>query len=381
LYDKIRKTVFILPFQQGVPMPAFVAGLDLNRRFYGETVRPLLTTAFPDLQYAAALIGPGSEILGFDTEMSTDHDWGLRLFIFLRGEDIDLRDPIANLLSHQLPHTFSGWRVSWSDTPAEPRTRVMLRPVDGPIKHRVIPITLRDFARAQLGYDLTQPLQAADWLTFPSHALGEIVAGAVYYDSVGELTALRNHLAWYPHDVWLYLLASGWQRIGQEEHLMPRAGFVGDKLGSALIGSRLIRDVMNLCFLMEKQYAPYPKWFGSAFKRLNCAQELYPLLWRAQQAPTWSERSAALSQAYEILARLHNALGISKKLPETVSSFYDRPFQVIHGGQFAQALVEQIKDPEVQRMAGQRLIGNINQWSDSVDIGGLKREKLRKLYE
>lgn len=80
-------------------MPAFVAGLDLNRRFYEEVVRPLLTIAFPDLLYAAALLDPGSETLGFDTEMSTDHDWGLRLFIFLRGEDIDLRDPIANLLS------------------------------------------------------------------------------------------------------------------------------------------------------------------------------------------------------------------------------------------------------------------------------------------
>jgi hypothetical protein len=47
---------------------------------------------------------------------------------------------------------------------------------------------------------------------------------------------------------------------------MPRAGFVGDELGSALIGSRLVRDIMNLCFLLEKQYAPYPKWFGTAFQ-------------------------------------------------------------------------------------------------------------------
>jgi hypothetical protein len=207
------------------------------------------------------------------------------------------------------------------------------------------------------------------------------VAGEVYHDGVGELTALRSRFAWYPYDVWLYLLASSWQRIGQEEHLMPRAGFVGDELGSALIGSRLIRDVMNLCFLMEKQYAPYSKWFGTAFKRLHCAQELLPILWRAQQAPIWTEREEALSHAYEILARMHNALGISRQLPATVSHFYDRPFQVIHGGLFAQALVKQIADPEVQRIAAQRLIGNINQWSDNTDIEGIEREKRRKLYE
>jgi hypothetical protein len=35
---------------------------------------------------------------------------------------------------------------------------------------------------------------------------------------------------------------------------MGRAGYVGDELGAALIGSRLVRDMMRLCFLMERQY-------------------------------------------------------------------------------------------------------------------------------
>jgi len=65
-------------------MPAFVPGLELNRRFYEQVVRPLLDASFPGLPYAAALLGPGSETLGFDTEMSMDHDWGARMFIFLR---------------------------------------------------------------------------------------------------------------------------------------------------------------------------------------------------------------------------------------------------------------------------------------------------------
>ncbi len=50
-------------------MPVFVSGLDLSRRFFREIVRPLLAPAFPHLHYAAALLGPGSEVLGFDTEM------------------------------------------------------------------------------------------------------------------------------------------------------------------------------------------------------------------------------------------------------------------------------------------------------------------------
>jgi len=361
-------------------MPTFVAGLELSRHFYGEVVRPLLTATFPKLLYAAALIGPGSEILGFDTALSIDHDWGPRLFILLQEEDIDLRDPIANLLSQQLPDTFSGFPVSFTAMPTDPKLRVMMRKVDGPIKHRIIPITIRDFVRIQFGYDLTRPLQAVDWLTFPSHTLREFVSGAIYHDNTGELTALRNRFAWYPYDIWLFMLASGWQRIGQEEHLMSRAGSVGDELGSAIIGSRLIRDVMNLCFLMEKQYAPYAKWFGTAFKQLHCAQELSSILWQASQAPAWHEREQALAQSYQIIAHMYNALGISKILPETVSSFYNRPFKVIHGGQFAQSLVRQITDPEVQRIAKRRLIGNMNQWSDNTDIEGLAKETLQQIF-
>ena len=72
---------------------------------------------------------------------------------------------------------------------------------------------------------------------------------------------------------------------------MPRAGFTGDELGSAIIGSRLVRDVMSLCFLMERRYAPYPKWFGAGFKQLACFEHLSTVLWRAQQAATWPERA------------------------------------------------------------------------------------------
>lgn len=360
-------------------MPAFVSGLDLSRRFFQEVIRPLLTTAFPNLHYAAALLGPGSETLGFDTEMSTDHDWGPRLFVFLREEDAELGDAISNLLSMQLSETFDDFPVSFP-TPTELKMRSMMRSLIGPVKHRIIPITVHNFVRVQLGYDLTQPLEVADWLTFPSHTLDELVGGEVYHDDVGEITAVRRRFAWYPHDVWLYVLASGWQRIGQEEHLMPRAGFVGDELGSALIGSRLVRDIMNLCFLLEKRYASYSKWFGTAFQRLQSAKELGPLLWRVQQASTWSERAEGLACAYEVLARRQNALHISSTLPDAVSFFYNRPFPIIHGERFAQALVEQITDPVVQSIARRGLIGNITQWSDNTDMEKVERERIKRIY-
>ena len=55
-------------------MPDFVPGIELCGAFYAQVVRPALAVAFPDLRYSAALLGTGSEVLGFDTERSTDTD-------------------------------------------------------------------------------------------------------------------------------------------------------------------------------------------------------------------------------------------------------------------------------------------------------------------
>src|SRR5437870_10329818 len=123
-------------------MPVFVSGLDLSRRFFREIVRPLLAPAFPNLHYAAALLGPGSEVLGFDTEMSVDHDWGPRLFLFLREEDAEQGDAIVDLLSQQLPETFSYFLVSLP-APVSTRTSSMTTPLAGNVRHCISTITTR----------------------------------------------------------------------------------------------------------------------------------------------------------------------------------------------------------------------------------------------
>jgi hypothetical protein len=50
-------------------------GIELGRAFFQELVEPILTEEFPELSYAAGIIGSGSEVLGFDDEMSSDHHW------------------------------------------------------------------------------------------------------------------------------------------------------------------------------------------------------------------------------------------------------------------------------------------------------------------
>ena len=363
-------------------MPTFIPGIELSRRFYFESVRPLLDIHFPDLLHAAGLLGTGSDVLGFDDVMSTDHSWGPAVLLFLTENDFLLKQDINELLRCELPYDFYDYPVHAEELPDEPGTDVMKRIAAGPVNHRVCLTTVSRFIQRHLDFDSDQPLSALDWLTFPSQKLRSITNGAVHYDGIGKLTEQRARFAYYPHDIWMYLLACGWQRIGQEEHLMARAGYVGDELGSAILGSRLVRDIMSLCFLMEKVYAPYPKWYGSAFNQLECAPKLIPHLWCAQQADDWRQRESALCQAYRQLAAMHNQLGITEPLPEGVTSFHGRPFKVIHGDLFANAIVEQIKDPHVEQIAAKGLIGGIDQFSDSTDLPSYPswRERISAFY-
>ena len=221
-----------------------------------------------------------------------------------------------------------------------------------------------------------------DWLTFPQHKLRTLTQGAVYHSGLGELDAIRQRLHYYPRDVWLYLLACQWMRISQEEPFVGRAGDVGDDLGSRVIAARLVRDVMLLCFLMERVYAPYPKWFGTGFSKLTCAPELNTIFQPVFSAEHWRERQTMLGSVYNFVAEMHNALGLTDPLPTIPSSFHERPYVVIHGEVFAEALREKISDPEVRRIAEKTWIGSIDQLSDSTDLRentGV-REALKRLY-
>src|SRR5262249_4453989 len=159
----------------------------------------------------------------------------------------------------QLPPIFRGYPTNFSDPdPNDNNVRRLVAVESGPVNHRIEIFTLRSYLMSYLNFDIDGEIEAADWLTFPQQKLRTLATGGIFEDSIGVREEL-DRFTYYPHDVWLYLLAAGWNRIGQEEHLMGRAGLAGDEIGSALIASRLVRDIMRLCFLMEKQYAPYPK--------------------------------------------------------------------------------------------------------------------------
>jgi hypothetical protein len=361
-------------------MPEFMSGLRLGSLFYEGAVRPALVTEFAGLVHSAALIGYGSEVLGYDTPRSTDHEWGPRLLLFLTEEDYESRrERITEVLSRELPYVFMGYSIHFGE-PDEEGVRLRQEKTSGPVDHKVEVHTIRRFFESHIGLNPNEELGPIDWLAVPEQKLLEVTAGCVYHDGLGELEAVRARLAYYPRDVWLYLLSAQWRRIGELEAFVGRAGEVGDDLGSRLIAACLVRDLMRLCFLMEKRYAPYGKWFGTAFAKLRCAPELAPIFEQVLCANSWREREESLSRAYEAVAEMHNALGLTPPLGTKVSPFHSRPYLVIHAERFAAAIDAAITDPEVRSIPIKA--GSIDQITDNAEVLGQPAgyRRMRALY-
>jgi Domain of unknown function (DUF4037) len=347
-------------------MPEFIPGLRLCELFYQKEVRPILGKELPTLRYSAAVIGWGSEVLGFDTSISRDHHWGPRVLLFLSNQDYSkLKDKISQTLSANLPYEFLGYSTNYSK-PESNGVRHAIKTKRGPVNHMVDIFTLQSFFEARLAFDPSKKIGVSDWLTFPQQRLLELVSGAVYHDGLGKLRKIREKLEFYPRDVWLYLLAAQWTKISQEEAFVGRTGDAGDELGSRVVAARLVREIMKLAFLMEKQYAPYSKWLGTAFSRLKIAAKLTPILHEVLLAKTWKARERKLAQAYSIVAQQHNTLRITKPLPTKATKYYDRQYLVIHGDTFASSIKGAIKDPKMKRITTN--VGSIDQFVDSHDL-------------
>jgi hypothetical protein len=341
-----------------------VNGLSLCRAFFFEAVEPILGGLLPGLRYAAARVGPGSDVLGFDTARSVDHDWGPRLELFLSTEDVDRHGARINaVLADRLPKTFRGWPTHFE--PPVGRVRVMA-PTDGPIAHRVVVTDAATWCAELLGFDPRIGVTTVDWLATPSQRLAEVTGGAVFRDDLGELTRLRNDLAWYPDDIWRYLLACQWLRIAEEEPFVGRIAEAGDGPGHGVVIARLVRDVMRLSLLLGRVHPPYTKWLGTAFARLPRVQGIATALDAALNTNMDADRrQAALCDAYEAVGAWQNGLALTEPVEATRRPFYDRPYPVIDAARFATALLSRVTDPEVAALPP---VGAVDQWADSVAV-------------
>lgn len=346
--------------------PNFIPGLELSEAFYLEAARPILDAHFPGLPHSAALIGWGSEVLGYDDAQSTDHSWGPRFYLFLAEADrAQYVKPVQRALAENLPREFRGYPTSFGQ-PDEIGVRLAQQSDTGTVEHAIDCETVRSFFGWYLGCDPHAALTTVDWLTFSEHKLLGVTGGKVFHDGLNELEAVRRKFDYYPDEVWTFLLARQWGKLSENEAFVGRCGATGDELGSSVLAAGQVRILMGLCFLIERRYAPYGKWFGRAFRELRAAAEMMPALEATLGATVWKEREAHLSAAYEAAARMHNALGITRPVSEKVSDYNGRGYLVIHADAVMSAIRDTISSPDIFKL--KHHVGSVNQFVDSTGL-------------
>lgn len=322
-------------------------GAALTRDYATEVVGPILDEVVPGMPIGLARLGSGSDVLGYDDATSRDHDWGLRLTVLVPEGEIERID---DLLEERIPETWRGhptrFPVTW----------------DRRDHHRAEVVSTLGFARFRTGLDLSREPTPLGWLSLTGQSVLELTAGPVFRDDDGSLARLRERLAWYPRDVWLHALASGWMKLGQELPFVGRTAGRGDELGSRALVARLALDAMRVGFLLERRWAPYSKWLGTSFVRLPHVGRLTAPLRRALAGASGTAREGALVEALDGLARFQGEIGLPTFEPAT-EPFFRRGLRGVRG--FPEVLREEIEDPAIRDLP---LIGTADQWTDSTDL-------------
>ena len=227
----------------------------------------MLDEQFPDLLpcLAAGLFGSGSECFGYDDEISRDHDFEPGFCLFLPGEDVvDRRTAFALERAYaKLPREFMGLR------------RDPMQPVGG-ARHGVL--RTGEFFTEKLGAP-DGVLTVSRWLTVPEQALAECTNGELFFDNRGEVTRIREALAFFPEEIRRKKLAGQlllMAQAGQYNYL--RCIRHGENAAAQLAVGEFVRSAMSAVFLLNRRYQPYYKWSFRAMRSLPRLSLLAELL-------------------------------------------------------------------------------------------------------
>lgn len=322
-------------------------GMALCAAYYQECVAPILERCFPNLAYSAGLVGPGSDVLGYDDEVSRDHDWGPRLYLFPEDYSEELKEDLNKALKENLPRVFRGFNVGFA-APGEDGTTTMTA-TDEAFRPLVWIMPFSTFLTEQIGCPNADDISPAEWLAFSEHKLLTLARGKFFRDDL-NLDREMKKLAAYPRDVWLYLLFSDWCAVSEERAFVKRTAVRDDDIGSRLITARIAHRLMHLAFLYERKFAPYGKWFGTAFRELSAFARLEPMLARALHAHDKEERTLSIAHAQAILIKIHNESGLTPPIDPSIHPYYTRDIMVVSSDLVADPIHNLIEDPALKSL-------------------------------
>lgn len=222
-------------------------GLSLCEQFYELHGKDKLEKAFPELfsKMTIGLVGNGSDAHGFDDFYSRDHDWGPGFCIWLEKEEYIKYSNEVREIYNSLPKIFMG--VIRNET-IQGDDRMGVHCDD-------------EFYRGILEVDDID-LNELTWDKIKEYNLYTATNGKIFKKGCKEFDDTRlNLMSYYPEEAYVLCLAKSIHNMSQAgQYNFPRMIKRGEYLSASLIFSDFIEYTMDVCYLLNQQYAPYTKW-------------------------------------------------------------------------------------------------------------------------
>lgn len=232
-----------------------LSGMELCRRYWEAFGKAVIERNFPEYsdRIAVGLAGEGSECLGYDDEISADHDFGAGFCLWVTDEVYEEIGEKLQKAYELLPKRYMGIE------------RIVTKNGSG----RVGVCRIPDHFNRLIGLPGV-PRSEEEWLGIGEPMLRAAVSGEVFRDPEGIFTEIRNKLRYYPEEVRLRRLAQQTAVMAQTgQYNYMRAVRRGDTATAALIIARFAESAMNAAHLLSGVYAPYYKWLLRSTEELS----------------------------------------------------------------------------------------------------------------
>ena len=199
---------------------------------------------YPDLysRICLALVGVGSECLGFDDEISEDHDFSSRCQLFLDDSD---------------------YKTYKSDL--ESSLKIFCKNLESLTSNlKDVNIEIMPISNFYKYYTLFEngPKTESEYRKVPMDLLCVATNGKVFLDNLGKFSEIRNRLLnFYPEDIRLKKIAFQLNKMAQSgQYNYSRMIKRGDTVAANIAQGEFVKHYLEFVHLLNKKYMPFYKW-------------------------------------------------------------------------------------------------------------------------
>lgn len=265
--DALKKTVSKDVKEESADMDNMkitkLKGLELCRKYYEEYGTKMIGEKFPEYagKIAVGLVGEGSDCMGYDDNISEDHDWGPDFCMWVTDETYEKIGERLKEEYDKLPTEFMGYHRTKS-AQGYGRRGVM---------------TISGFYKRILNCERYEDI---DWRMVDDYALATALNGEVFRDDEGIFSEFRNKLLQgYPESIRFLKLAEDAAKVSQNgQYNYFRMIKRNDRLTADILLAECIKNAMKLQHHICNVYPPHDKWLHRSLMGLPGGMELDRIL-------------------------------------------------------------------------------------------------------